>query len=229
MSPSKEREAVRTNVHRNGQFTPISTLDKLFELQPFDLKRHVLAVRWYTKLLLKTVAETYPECALNEHRQFLISESILFHDIGKIMLPNSILCKKESLTAEEWNLIHAHPFLGAKLIALVTEEDSEYMQTILDVCSYHHERWDGKGYPYELCGEDIPFSAQIVGLADVYDALTQPRCYKEKMEHTQAVKMILDGECGAFSPLLLDCFSGCSPDLYHALCIQGTKKRWSTP
>ncbi len=227
MNPSEERALVSTDAHRNGRSTSISTLDKIFAFQPFDLKRHALVVRWYTKLLLKAVAEAHPECELDERRQLLISEAALFHDIGKIMLPSSILYKKASLTTEEWNLIHAHPFLGAKLIALVAEEDSEYLHTILDVCSYHHERWDGKGYPYELCGEAIPFSAQIVSLADVYDALTQPRCYKGKIKHAQAVKMILDGECGAFSPLLLDCFSGCSSDLYHALCIQESKKRCS--
>ncbi len=205
--------------HQNGQFT-ISSLDKLFELQQFDLKLHALAVRWYTKLLLKAVAEAHPECGLDERRQLLISESALFHDIGKIMLPNSILYKKERLTTEEWSLLHAHPFFGTKLIELVEDEDSEYLRTIMDVCSYHHERWDGKGYPYELCGQAIPFSAQIVGLADAYDALTQARSCKGRIEHAQAVQMIVDGECGVFSPLLLDCFSSCNPELYHALCVQ---------
>lgn len=215
MNPSQERE-----VHQNGPISSISALDKLFEVQPLDLKLHAMAVCRYAKLLLKTVAKVHPECALDEQRQTLISEAALFHDVGKIMLPASILYKKESLTTEEWHLIHAHPFLGAKLITLATEEDNEYLHTILDVCRYHHERWDGKGYPYKLCKEDIPFSAQIVGLADVYDALTQPRSYKKGINHTQTVKMILNGECGAFSPLLLGCFSCCSPDLYQALCAQ---------
>lgn len=224
MRPFQEKGAVRAGARQDDKIPAVSVLDKIFERQPFDLKRHVVAVRWYTKLLLKAVAKAHPEYELDERKQILISEAALFHDIGKIMLPGSILYKKEGLTAEEWNLIRAHPFLGAKLIALVTEEDSEYIHTILDVCRYHHERWDGKGYPYKLCGEDIPLSAQIVGLADVYDALTQERCYKERIGHTQAVKMILDSECGAFSPLLLDCFSECHTELYHALYVQQEEK-----
>lgn len=205
--------------HQNGQFT-ISSLDKLFELQQFDLKLHALAVRWYTKLLMKAVAEAHPECGLDERKQLFISEAALFHDIGKIMLPCSILYKKEKLIPDEWTLLRAHPFLGAKLIELLADEDEGDLHTVLDVCRYHHERWDGKGYPYGICGENIPFSAQIVGLADAYDALTQARSYKGRIEHTQAVRMILDGECGAFSPLLLDCFSACQTEMYHALCMQ---------
>ena len=212
------RENGNTDAYRSQ--LSISTLNKLFELQQFDLKLHALSVRWYTKLLLKAVAEAHPECGVDERIQFLISEAALFHDIGKIMLPNSILYKKERLTTEEWSLLHAHPFWGTKIIELAEDGDSEYLHTVLDVCSCHHERWDGKGYPYGLCGETIPFSAQIVGLADVYDALTQVRSSKGRIEHTQAVQMILDGECGVFSPFLLDCFSDCSPELYHALCVQ---------
>lgn len=210
--------------HQNGKLG-ILTLNDLFELQQIDLKLHALSVRWYTKLLLHTIVNLHPEYNLDEFTQCAIVEAALFHDIGKILIPDDILLKAEELKEDEKNLIHAHPLLGAKLIEFISDDDKEYLRIILDVCRYHHERWDGKGYPYALSKEGIPLSAQIVGLADVYDALTQERCYKEKIEHEQAVQMIRNGECGTFSPALLECLDVCNAELYHALSTHQTKQR----
>ena len=128
------------------------------------------------------------------------------HDIGKIAIDEKILNKPGRLTPEEFDLVKTHSMRGAEMLHdLDNFGEQPLLQTAYEIARWHHERWDGKGYPDGLKGDDIPISAQLVSMADVYDALTSERCYKKAFPHETAVQMITNGECGAFNPLLLQC------------------------
>ena len=120
--------------------------------------------------------------------------------MGKIGIPDAILNKPTSLTEEEYELIKAHTVIGADILKNITIIDH-----VAEIAKYHHERWDGKGYPEGLQGDEIPLWSQIVGIVDVYDALVSPRVYKKAFSHEKAMEMILAGECGTFNPILLEC------------------------
>ena len=140
------------------------------------------------------------------------------HDIGKIGIDEKILNKPGKLTPEEFKVIQTHSMLGAKMLHdLDGFAEQPLLQTAYEIARWHHERWDGRGYPDELKGDEIPISAQLVSLADVYDALTSERCYKKAFSHEKAVQMILNGECGAFNPLLLQCLTDIQADLKEEL------------
>ena len=143
---------------------------------------------------------------LTPEQQDNIPLASALHDIGKIGIDEAILNKPGKLTAEEFAVIKTHSMLGAEMLHK-TENFAEQplLQTAYEIARWHHERWDGKGYPDGLKGDDIPISAQLVSMADVYDALTSERCYKKAFPHETAVQMITNGECGAFNPLLLQC------------------------
>lgn len=136
----------------------------------------------------------------------LISTASSLHDIGKIGIDEKILNKPGRLTPEERKIMEKHTVIGADMLAnLQMYEDEPLMKVAYQICRWHHERYDGKGYPDGLKGEEIPISAQVVALADVYDALTSERVYKKAYSHEEAVQMICNGECGTFNPLLLEC------------------------
>lgn len=128
------------------------------------------------------------------------------HDIGKIGIDDKILNKKGRLTDEEFEIMKQHTVIGVEILEeLQYYQDEPLVKTAREICRWHHERYDGRGYPDGLKGEDIPISAQVVSLADVYDALVSKRVYKASYSHEKAMQMILNGECGAFNPLLLTC------------------------
>ena len=140
------------------------------------------------------------------------------HDIGKIGIDEKILNKPGRLTPEEFEVMKTHSMLGAKMLHdLDNFAEQPLLQTAYEIARWHHERWDGRGYPDGLKGDEIPISAQLVSLADVYDALTSERCYKKAFSHEKAVQMILNGECGAFNPLLLQCLTDIQADLKEEL------------
>ena len=140
------------------------------------------------------------------------------HDIGKIGIADKILNKPGKLTPEEFEVIKTHSLLGAEMMQnLDNFGEQPLLQTAYEIARWHHERWDGRGYPDGLKGDEIPISAQLVSLADVYDALTSERCYKKAFSHEKAVQMILNGECGAFNPLLLQCLTDIQADLKEEL------------
>ena len=148
----------------------------------------------------------------------LISTASALHDIGKINIPESILNKPGRLTPEEFEVMKTHSMLGAGMLHDLDEfAEQPLLQTAYEIARWHHERWDGRGYPDGLKGDEIPISAQLVSLADVYDALTSNRCYKKAYPHEKAVQMILNGECGAFNPLLLRCLTDIQADLKEEL------------
>ena len=136
----------------------------------------------------------------------LITTASSLHDIGKIRIPEEILNKPGRLTDEEFKIMKKHSELGAAIIKdMDFPQNHPLVHTAWEISRWHHERWDGKGYPDGLKGEEIPICAQVVSIVDVYDALTSERCYKKAFDHDTAIQMILDGQCGQFNPILLKC------------------------
>lgn len=141
----------------------------------------------------------------------LISTASSLHDIGKIAIPDEILNKPGRFTPQEYEIMKTHSEIGASMLKNLSEYQNEpLMKASYQICRWHHERYDGRGYPDGLKGDDIPIAAQIVSIADVYDALTSERCYKKAYSHDKAIEMICGGECGAFNPLLIECLTDIS-------------------
>ena len=148
----------------------------------------------------------------------MITTASSLHDIGKIRIPEEILNKPGRLTDEEFKIMKKHSELGAAIIKdMDFPQDHRLLHTAWEICRWHHERWEGKGYPDGLKGEEIPISAQVVSIVDVYDALTSERCYKKAFDHDTAIQMILDGQCGQFNPILLKCLKELSIQLSKML------------
>ncbi|MBQ3779100.1 MAG: HD-GYP domain-containing protein, partial [Fibrobacter sp.] len=154
-----------------------------------------------------------------------IATASSMHDIGKITIPDEILNKPGKLTKEEFDIMKQHSMNGAKMLdAIQFFKNEPLMKFAYDICRWHHERWDGRGYPDGLKGNEIPISAQVVSVADVYDALTSERCYKKAFSHEKALEMIRNNECGVFNPLLLECLGDVADTLPKELNDQRTSK-----
>ena len=177
---------------------------------------HVLHISRLTELLLrKLIGEE--RALISEGYIALISSAAALHDIGKVSVPSRILNKPGRLDDEERKIMQTHTSSGAAILdGLPGCGDEPFVRCARDICLWHHERWDGGGYPHALRGNDIPLSAQIVSVVDVYDALTSQRCYKSAIPHEQAMDMLLSGQCGAFNPFLLDCFAAMDGELKAA-------------
>lgn len=185
----------------------VDALSSIIEYRSVETGQHILRIRHFTRVLLEEVARSCPEYQLTEETIAIICSASALHDIGKIAIPDEILMKAGKLTGAEREIMQTHAATGCRILAsLENMADKEYLRYAHEICRYHHERWDGGGYPDGLRGDAIPICAQVVGLADVYDALTSRRVYKEAYSFSKAVNMIFRGECGAFSPKLLDCF-----------------------
>lgn len=184
----------------------ISILSHVVEFRNSESGQHVLHIRTLTDLLLHQLVQKTDRYQLDESDISLISTASALHDIGKIMIPEEILNKPGRLTEEEYATIKTHTTEGARIPkGLAIGQDEPLVKVAHAICRWHHERWDGGGYPDRLKGDEIPIAAQVVALADVYDALTSERCYKQSYSHEKAVDMILHGECGSFNPLLMEC------------------------
>ena len=183
-----------------------------------ESREHILHIKTATEMMLRQlvkVTEAYP---LTEADIALITTASSLHDIGKIRIPEEILNKPGRLTDEEFKIMKNHSELGAAIIKdMDFPQDHPLVHTAWEICRWHHERWDGKGYPDGLKGEEIPISAQVVAIVDVYDALTSERCYKKAFDHDTAIQMILDGQCGQFNPILLKCLKELSIQLSKML------------
>lgn len=185
----------------------VDALSSIIEYRSVESGQHILRIRHFTKILLEEVARCCPEYELTDTVIAIISSASALHDVGKIAIPDAILLKPGSLTEEEREIMKTHTTTGFHILeSLVDIADKEYLRYAHNICHYHHERWDGNGYPEGLKGDAIPICAQVVGLADVFDALTTKRVYKDAYAVPQAVNMIIRGECGVFSPKLLECF-----------------------
>ena len=184
----------------------ISILSHVVEFRNSESGQHVLHIRTLTDLLLHQLVQKTDRYQLDESDISLISTASALHDIGKIMIPEEILNKPGRLTEEEYATIKTHTTEGSRILkGLAIGQDEPLVKVAHAICRWHHERWDGGGYPDRLKGDEIPIAAQVVALADVYDALTSERCYKQSYSHEKAVDMILHGECGSFNPLLMEC------------------------
>lgn len=185
----------------------ISILSHIVEFRNGESGLHILHVNTITKFLLKQLVQLTDQYPLSKADISLISTASALHDIGKISISDAILNKPGRLTAEEFEVMKTHPAVGAHMLLdlPIEQQEAPLVKVASEICRWHHERYDGNGYPDGLKGEEIPIAAQVVALADVYDALTSERCYKKAYSHEEALKMILEGQCGAFNPTLLLC------------------------
>ena len=179
-----------------------------------ESREHILHIKTATEMMLRQLVKVTDAYPLTEADIALITTASSLHDIGKIRIPEEILNKPGRLTDEEFQIMKTHSELGAAIIKdMDFPQDHRLVHTAWEICRWHHERWDGKGYPDGLKGEEIPISAQVVSIVDVYDALTSERCYKKAFDHDTAIQMILDGQCGQFNPILLMCLKELSLQL----------------
>ena len=184
----------------------IDVLSHIVEFRNGESGQHVLRVRALTELLLQRLVQKTDRYHLSADDISRITIASALHDIGKISIDDKVLNKAGKLTPEEFAVMKTHSLVGAEMLENLSIHQGEpLLKEAYDICRWHHERYDGRGYPDGLKGDGIPISAQVVALADVYDALTSPRVYKPAFSHEKAIQMILDGQCGAFNPLLLEC------------------------
>ena len=192
----------------------VGVLSHIVEFRNGESGAHVRHIRIITELLLHRLLEISSQHPITAEQQDNIPLASALHDIGKIGIDEKILNKPGRLTPEEFEVVKTHSMLGAEMLHQLEDfNEQPLLQTAYEITRWHHERWDGRGYPDGLKGDEIPISAQLVALADVYDALTSERCYKKAFSHEKAVQMILNGECGAFNPLLLQCLTDMQTDL----------------
>ena len=192
----------------------VSVLSQIVEFRNGESGSHVRHIRIITELLLDRLLETTDQYHISPEEQDNIPLASALHDIGKIAIDEKILNKPGKLTKEEFEIIKTHSMLGANMLRKSEGYENEpLLQTAYEIARWHHERWDGCGYPDGLKGNEIPVSAQLVSLADVYDALTSERCYKKAFTHEKTIQMILNGECGQFNPLLLQCLMDIQDEL----------------
>lgn len=185
----------------------IGILSQIVEFRNGESGPHVIHINMITQLLLDELIKKTGRYGLSWEDRYLISTASALHDISKIGIDEKILNKLGKLTPEEFEIMKSHTLIGARMLNnLDMYRNEKLIKYAYDICRWHHERYDGKGYPDGLKGDEIPISAQVVSLADVYDALVSERVYKKAFSHEKAVEMILNGECGTFNPLLLECF-----------------------
>ena len=189
----------------------VSILSHIMETRNGESGEHVLHVNTITGLLIDAIRQRTDRYGITDENIPQMRAASSLHDIGKIGIPSEILNKPGRLTKEEFEIMKTHSTLGSDMMGNMNIYRNEpLVKYAREICRWHHERWDGRGYPDGLTGDDIPISAQIVSIADVYDALTSERCYKPAYSHDEALRMILDGECGCFNPLLLTCLKDIS-------------------
>ena len=198
-------------------------LGSIVEYRNVESGDHVLKVKEFTRILCQIYMQTYPDSGLNKDRIDTIVSASSLHDIGKISIPDSVLLKPGRLTDEEYELMKSHTLRGAEMLENVDGVwTDEFKKCCSNICKFHHEKYDGGGYPYGMSGDDIPLEAQIVGLADVYDALVSERIYKKAYSLDKSFHMIINGEAGIFSPKILECFRNSREKFEHTAKIYKT-------
>lgn len=210
-----ELEAQELKLKENSNVM-IDSLSTVIEYRSLESGQHIRRIRGFTKILLDFIAENIPGRRFTPEQIDMISRASAMHDIGKIAIPDSVLLKPGPLTPEEFDVMKTHTTKGCEILYRFNGiNDQEYLSCCHDICLYHHERWDGSGYPDHLVGDNIPIAAQVVSVADVFDALTHKRVYKESYSLDKAIDMILGGKCGPLSPVLLECFRRTLPEFIH--------------
>lgn len=199
----------------------IEILSQIVEFRNGESGRHVLNVNIITGILLEQLTQITDKYNISWSDRLIITTASSLHDIGKIGINEKILNKAGRLTPQEIEKIKEHTVIGASILEnMELFKDEELVKTAYQICRWHHERYDGRGYPDGLKGEEIPVSAQVVALADVYDALVSRRVYKKSYSHEEAMKMILGGECGAFNPVLLQCLTEAQDKIKESIVIK---------
>ncbi len=196
----------------------VNILSHIVEFRNGESGLHIIHVKIFTEILLKTLVSITDKYKLSSEEISIISIASALHDIGKISIPDAVLNKPGKFTDEEFKIMKTHSKAGAEILEQLTLYKNEpLVKTAYEICRWHHERFDGRGYPDGLKGDDIPISAQVVAMADVYDALTSERCYKKAFSHEKAVEMILNGECGEFNPILKECLKSSAGNIKNEL------------
>lgn len=192
----------------------INTLGTIVEFRNMESGAHTLRIREFTRALLTAVKKKYPEYGLTDKEISTIADAAVLHDVGKISISDTVLLKPGKLTKEEFEVMKTHTTKGAEIVKQISSMDEDYFKHSYDIALYHHEKWGGEGYPTGLKGDEIPLSAQVVSIADCFDALVSERVYKPPFTKEQAYEMILNGECGTFSEKMMDCFREVRPVFY---------------
>ena len=191
----------------------IEFMGNIVEARDLESGEHIKRVKGFTFILATQVMRDCPQYRLTPEKIRRIASASVLHDVGKIMIPDSILLKPGKLTKEEFDIMKTHCVRGCEILDSVpTDWGAEYLRVSREIVRWHHEKYDGKGYPDGLSGDEIPISAQMVAVADCYDALINKRVYKEAYPYDEAHAMICRGECGTFSPELMKCFAKCKDD-----------------
>ncbi len=207
--------AQERKIRENNEFM-IDALSSVVEFRSLETGEHIRRIKYFTRIMLKYLMKYFPKYGLTQAKADEIVRASALHDIGKIGIPDAILLKPGKLTQEEFEIMKGHTTIGCEILEKFRKDQwDEFYQYCYDICRHHHERWDGKGYPDHLIGDAIPISAQIVAIADVYDALVSKRVYKDAYSNHSAYDMIMDGECGQFSPDVLECFSLAKEDFFN--------------
>lgn len=212
----KEQERA---LQENNEFM-IETLSSVVEFRSQETGDHIRRIKYFTRILLKYLLKYFPRYGLTEKDVDEIARAAALHDIGKIGISDAILQKPAKLTEQEYEVMKTHTLIGCEILEKFrrNQEDSFY-RYCYEICRYHHERWDGGGYPDGISGDEIPISAQIVGVADVYDALVSKRVYKDAYANDVAYDMIIKGECGQFSPDVIECFELAKEDFFNIVSV----------
>lgn len=211
----EEIRAQEKEIRKSNEFI-INALSSVVEFRSAETGEHTRRIKYFTRVLLRYLVNYFPKYALTPSQVDMIARASALHDIGKVGIPDAILLKPGRLTDDEFEIMKTHTTIGCEMLEKsCRDRTSEFYQYCYDICRHHHERWDGKGYPDHLAGDDIPISAQIVAIADVYDALVSPRVYKSAFASSTAFDMIMNGECGEFSPDILECFALAKEDFFN--------------
>lgn len=200
-------------LEKNNEFL-VNALSSVVEFRSLESGEHIKRVKTFTGIILHHLKSMFPEYGLTDDQIKLIINASALHDIGKISIPDSILLKPGRLTDSEYEVMKTHTTMGCEILERFKQEDNDFYRYCYDICRYHHERYDGKGYPDRLMGEEIPIWAQVVSIVDVYDALVSERVYKTSYDVKEAERMILAGECGTFSPKIIACFEMAKQELF---------------
>ena len=202
----EEIRAQEKEIRETNEFM-IDALSSVVESRNAETGDHTKRIKFYTKNLATHLMRNFSAYKLTAAQVDAIARASVLHDIGKIGISDTILLKPGKLTNEEFEIMKTHTVIGCELLEKIyRDQATEFYQHCYDICRHHHERWDGRGYPDHLAGNDIPISAQIVSVADVYDALVSPRVYKNSFTNEKAFEMIMNGECGQFGPDVLKSF-----------------------
>lgn len=213
----EEIRAQEKEIRETNEFM-IDALSSVVESRSAETGDHTKRIKFYTRIMASYLMKHFPKYGLTYAQVDAISRASVLHDIGKIGISDVILLKPGRLTNEEFEIMKTHTTIGCDMLEkMYRKQDTEFYRYCYDICRHHHERWDGRGYPDHLVGDQIPVSAQVVAVADVYDALVSPRVYKGSFSSEKAFEMILNGECGQFSPDIMECFKLAKEDFFHVM------------